>query len=283
MSETERYLAAIVELTSSSDVAASVDGAIARVEAAADLGARLVALPEATSFLGPEPEKRGVAEPLDGPTLERFSRLAASRKIHLLVGSVPERSPDPEDERLHNTSVLFDDGGRRVAVYRKIHLFDADPGDGRPYRERLTTAPGDAAVVAETALGKLGLTVCYDLRFAGLYQDLADGGAEVFTVPSAFTVPTGQAHWEVLLRARAIEHQAYVLAPAQGGDHGQGRRTWGHGLIIDPDGQILAQTTPHAPVAWALIDRTARADARKRLPTHRHRRPYTRPDGSQSP
>ncbi len=264
---------AIVELTSTANPEVSLEQAHLRVEAAAAGGAQVVALPEAVPLLGSEGDKARLAQPVDGPWARAFSSWARSHGIHLLVGSIPER-PEPPETRVHNTSLWFGPDGALAARYRKIHLFDADVGDGHGYAESRSTAPGDRAVLWDGPVGRWGLTICYDVRFPSLYRDLADAGAQVFAVPSAFTVPTGAAHWEVLLRARAIEHHAFVVAPAQSGDHGGGRKTWGHGMVVDPSGTVLAQTTPHAPVAWATLDLTARERARAALPTHRHRRTY---------
>jgi len=174
--------------------------------------------------------------------------------------------------RVFNTSVLFGPDGGRLAVYRKVHLFDAEVGDGATYRESDAVAPGDGPVTAETPLGTVGLTICYDLRFPELYRALSAKGAVLFTVPSAFTLMTGKDHWEVLLRARAIENEAYVLAPAQGGRHTEGRMTYGHALVADPWGLVIARASDGEGLAMAEFDPALLARVRKNLPVLRHRR-----------
>src|SRR4051812_38180168 len=197
------FLAAAVQLTSTSDAEANWESARALIERAAAHGARFVAPPENTNYLGPHEEKVRRAEPLDGPTCRRFAELARRLEIHLLLGSFNELSDEPT--RCANTSVLFSPVGAVVATYRKIHLFDVDVSESVRYRESDAVKPGDRPVVAETPLGRLGLSVCYDLRFGDLYRRLVRDGAEVLCVPSAFTLTTGRDHWEPLLRARAIE------------------------------------------------------------------------------
>ncbi|MGF1509249.1 MAG: carbon-nitrogen hydrolase family protein [Myxococcota bacterium] len=268
-----RYLAAVVQLTTTNDPVASVADAESKVREAAARGARFVALPEAVNFLGREEDKKTVAERLeDGPTFQRFGAWARELSITLSAGSIPETSDEPE--RLHNTSVLFGPDGTARAVYRKIHLFDAEVGDGRSYRESARTKPGTEGVIAETELGRFGLSICYDLRFPSLYRAYARAKADVLLVPSAFTVPTGQLHWEILLRARAIENQCFVVAAAQVGDHGRGRRTYGHSMIVDPSGRILAQIPSGPGVAVAEIDLSVRAEWAQRLPTSQQERPF---------
>lgn len=234
--------------------------------------------PENTPFLGPQFHKVERAEPLDGPTPERFRALAAELRIHLLLGSFAEQRllPDgtPDRARVHNTSVLFGPDGARLAVYRKIHLFDVDVPNGPSFRESDTVAPGDQVVVAKTALGGIGLTVCYDLRFPGLYQKLVDAGADVICVPSAFTLTTGKDHWHALLRARAIETQCWVLAPAQWGRHDeQGlRESYGHSVIVDPWGTVVADKGHGVGLCLAGIDPERTAEVRKAIPVRAHRR-----------
>jgi predicted amidohydrolase len=174
--------------------------------------------------------------------------------------------------RVYNTSVLLGPDGRQLAVYRKIHLFDAEVGDGATYRESDTVAPGASPVTAETPLGTVGLTICYDLRFPELYRALARAGATLLTVPAAFTLMTGKDHWEVLLRARAIENQAYVLAPAQGGRHTDQRVTYGHAMVVDPWGLVVARASDGEGLALAELDTELLARVRKNLPALRHRR-----------
>jgi predicted amidohydrolase len=266
------FLAAVCQMTSTSDEAASLAQAEALVREAAARGARWVGTPENTNFLGPHAEKVRRAEPLDGPTCSRFAALARELRLHLLLGSFNERAPEPG--RCFNTSVLFGPAGERLAVYRKIHLFDVDVPGGVTFRESDTVAPGSEVVVAATALGRVGLSICYDLRFGELYRALAERGAELVAVPSAFTATTGRAHWEVLLRARAIETQAWVLAPAQVGRHDDGglRESHGHAMIVDPWGAIAAECGDGTGVATAEIDLARVESVRRAIPVAAHRR-----------
>jgi deaminated glutathione amidase len=274
-----RFVAAVIQLTSTADEDANWQSARALIERAAAHGARLVATPENTNYLGPHEEKVRRAEALDGKTASRFGDLAQRLGIHLLLGSFNERSDDPA--RCHNTSVLFGPDGRRLAAYRKIHLFDVDIPGGPRFAESATCKPGgtaggqdDGLVVATTELGTIGLTICYDLRFAELYRRLADLGADLLAVPSAFTLATGKDHWEPLLRARAIENQCYVLAPAQQGVHDDGglRETYGHAMIIDPWGLPVATVSDGPGMALAEIDLERVARVRRAVPMRQHRR-----------
>lgn len=261
---------AAVQMASGADKARNVATAERLVRLAVDRGAVLVGLPENVAWMGPEPERAAAAEPLDGPTLTHFAALAHTLGIHLLAGSVLETGAP--GGRLYNTSVLLGPAGERLAVYRKMHLFDVEVGDGQTYRESAAVAPGTEVVSAETPLGRIGLSVCYDLRFPELYRALAAQGAIVLTVPSAFTLMTGKDHWEVLLRARAIENQAYVLAPAQGGRHPGDRLTYGHALIADPWGLVVACASEGEGLAVADLDAGLVERVRTRLPALRHRR-----------
>ncbi len=266
------FLAAVIQLNSGSDVEVNCVAAEALVRRAVGYGARLVATPENTNFLGPHSEKVRRAETLDGPTCTRFATLAAECGVHLLLGSFNERSPDPA--RCLNTSVLFGPGGQRLAVYRKLHLFDVDLGDGQAFAESDTVRAGTEPVTAATELGHLGLSICYDLRFPELYRTLVDAGAEVLCTPAAFTLTTGRDHWEPLLRARTIENQCYLLAPAQWGRHeDQGvRECYGHAAIVDPWGQVIAAAPDGPGLALAEIDLGRVTAARARVPSLTHRR-----------
>jgi predicted amidohydrolase len=261
---------AAVQMASGADKAANLATAERLVRLAVDRGAVLVGLPENVAWMGPEVERSAAAESLDGPTLARFAALARTLGIHLLAGSVLETGAP--GGRLHNTSVLFGPGGERLAVYRKMHLFDVEVGDGQTYRESAAVAPGTEVVCAETPLGRIGLAICYDLRFPELYRALSAKGAVLITVPSAFTLITGKDHWEVLLRARAIENQAYLLAPAQGGRHPGDRLTYGHALIADPWGLVVACASEGEGVAVADLDPGLVERVRTRLPALQHRR-----------
>jgi predicted amidohydrolase len=268
-----RFLASVVQMTSTSDVAANLEQACALVERAASHGARLVATPENTNFLGPAADKVACAEALDGPTCTRFAGLAAQYRLHLLLGSFNERSELPG--KCRNTSVLFGPDGSILAVYRKIHLFDIELSETVAYRESETIEPGDRPVVAATELGTVGLSICYDLRFGNLYRRLVREGAEILLVPSAFTLTTGRDHWEPLLRARAIECQSYVLAPAQSGKHDDPglRESFGHAMIVDPWGLVVAMAADGPGIALAEIDTSRVATIRRAIPVRRHDHP----------
>ncbi len=267
-----RFLAAVVQLNSTSDLERNWEQARQLIERAASAGAKLVITPENTNYLGPHQQKVTLAEPLDGPTCSRFAELARRCDIHLLLGSYNERGA--EATRCRNTSVLFSPTGEALAVYRKIHLFDVDVSDQVRFRESATIEPGDQTVCVETALGPIGLTICYDLRFPELYRQLRDAGAQILCVPSAFTLTTGKDHWYPLLRARAIENQAWVLAAAQHGHHDdQGlRQSYGHSLIIDPWGQVVASVGDGPGIGIAEIDLDRVAEVRRAIPVASHRR-----------
>jgi len=259
-------------MRSTSDAAANLRQAEALIREAAARGAKLVATPENTSYLGQHAEKVRLAEDLSGPVCAFFSALASELRIFFLLGSFNEKSA--HKGRCFNTSVLFDPAGTAVAVYRKMHLFDVDVPDGVSFRESDTVAPGDDVVVASTVLGELGLSICYDLRFGELYRALVARGAEVITIPSAFTAVTGRAHWETLVRARAIESQAFVVAPGQHGAHDDGglRESWGHSMIVDPWGRLLAEAPDGVGIALAEVDLAEVAKVRRAIPVSSHRR-----------
>jgi len=269
-------IVACVQLNASSDVEKNLRSTEALVERAARAGAELVATPEATTFLGPHDRKVALAEPIDGPTNARLARLAARLGITLLVGSVAEAC---DERRAYNTSVLFGPKGERLATYRKLHLFDVDIDGGVRFLESDRTAAGTDVVVADTAIGKLGLSICFDVRFPELYRALADRGAEILAVPSAFTLMTGKDHWHVLLRARAIETQCWLLAPAQWGAHDdQGlRRSYGHSLIVDPWGVVVAECGDGEGICLAEIDREKVLSVRRQIPMAANRRLATPP------
>jgi predicted amidohydrolase len=263
-------LVAAVQMNSGADKLRNLDAATGWVRQAAALGAKLVGLPENFSWMGPEAERPAAAETLEGPSLGRMSSLARELSITLLAGSVLEEGAP--GGRLYNTSVLFGPDGSRLATYRKMHLFDVEIGDGASYRESAAVAPGSEVVVAESPLARIGLSVCYDLRFPELYRRLAELGATLITVPAAFTLMTGKDHWEVLLRARAIENQAYVLAPAQFGRHSGRRITYGHAMLVDPWGLVVARASEGEGLAIGGIDLQLLTEVRKKLPALQHRR-----------
>jgi predicted amidohydrolase len=266
------FLAAAVQLQCTSDRDRNLSTAEALIRRAAGYGARFVATPENTDFLGPHDRKVTQAEPVDGPLGRRFSALAAELGIHLLLGSFAERSPDPA--RCYNTSVLYGPDGERLAVYRKIHLFDVDVGADVTFRESATVVPGAEVVTAETPIGHLGLSVCYDLRFAELYRSLRDRGATLLTIPSAFTLATGKDHWEALIRARAIETQCWIVAPGQWGRHDDGglRQSWGHSMIVDPWGHVVGMAADGVGLALAEIDPGRVEAVRRMIPVAQHHR-----------
>jgi deaminated glutathione amidase len=262
---------ACVQLNTRGDVAANVAAVEDLVEAAAAEGARLVALPETWSYKGGHAGIAAAAEAVSGPSNAAMARLAARLDIFVLSGSIYE--PSPAADLFYNTSALFGPDGSLLAVYRKIHLFDAVSG-AKVYRESDDVAAGDELVTAEVDGVHLGLTICYDLRFPELYRSLALRGAEVLCVPAAFTAPTGEAHWHVLLRARAIENGCCVVAPGQVGEHLPGRECYGHSLIADPWGEVLAEVGGDQPgLCVADLDLGRLAKDREQLPVLRHRRP----------
>ena len=250
------------------------------IRQAAAGGARFILTPEGTNLLEQRRDRRGevIRDEADDPCLQGLRALAAELKVWLLVGSAIVRSGHEGDDRAANRSLLIDDAGTIVARYDKLHVFDVDLPNGEIYRESANIRPGDTAVVADTPWGRLGLTVCYDVRFPHLFRQLAKAGADLIAVPAAFTVPTGEAHWETLLRARAIETGAFVLAPAQGGLHEDGRRTWGRSTVIGPWGEVIAKLDNDAPgVLFATLDLAAVAKARRAVPALTHDRDFAAP------
>lgn len=267
-----RIRAAVCQMRSTSDVAANLLQAERLIRAAAAAGAQFIATPENSNYLGPHADKVVLAEPLTGPVCASFAALARELSIHLLLGSYNERSDDAG--RCFNSSVLFAPSGERLAVYRKIHLFDVDVPDGVSFRESDSVVPGADVVVVETSIGTIGLSICYDLRFGELYRALVARGATILTAPSAFTARTGEAHWETLVRARAIESQAFVLAPGQHGAHDDGglKESWGRSLIVDPWGRVLARIDEGIGFAVADLDLDEVGRVRAAIPVAAHRR-----------
>jgi predicted amidohydrolase len=270
------FRAACIQLRSSDDVPENIRETVLLVREAAARGAVFIATPENTTLMAPDAGAK-LASSFDeahDPALPVFSALAKELKVWLLIGSLAIKV---SDTKTANRSFLFAPDGSIVARYSKIHLFDVALSSGESYRESNTVAGGNEAVVADTELGAIGLTVCYDMRFPQLFRRLAQKGAFLFTVPSAFTVPTGQAHWHVLLRARAIENGAFVIAPAQGGSHANGRKTYGHSLIVSPWGEILAEAGTDPGVIVADIDPALSAQAREKVPNLQHDRAFSGP------
>ncbi|KDA03615.1 carbon-nitrogen hydrolase family protein [Hyphomonas oceanitis] len=260
--------AACVQMRSTTAVAENIAAASALVRQAAEAGAVFIATPEMTNLLDIRP---GMARPKivaqeDDATLVAFRALAVELGVWLLLGSIAVTAEG--DDRLANRSFLIAPDGDVVAHYDKIHMFDVEVGDGQTYRESRSYRPGTSTVLANAGIGRVGMTICYDLRFAALYRSLAQAGAQILTVPAAFTRVTGEAHWHVLLRARAIETGCFVVAPAQGGKHEDGRETYGHSLIISPWGEILAEADGDEPgVIWADLDLDEVDKARARIPS----------------
>lgn len=248
------------------------------VRAAAAQGARLIATPENTCCMRDKAADKiaGAFEAREHPALPLFSGLARELDVWILAGSLSIRAPG--GGKVFNRSYLFAADGSVAASYDKIHLFDVDLPTGEIRRESESVEPGSRAVVAQSPWGGIGLSICYDVRFPYLYRTLARAGAKILAVPAAFTVPTGQAHWEILLRARAIETGSFILAPAQGGTHEGGRRTWGHSLIVGPWGEILAQGSATGEgVVCADLDIGAADKARAAIPALIHGRDFTGP------
>jgi predicted amidohydrolase len=274
---------AAVQVTSGEDVNANLDRCRELVREAASAGALIVGLPENFAYLGGDQDHRlALAEdlPVDandrttpsGPILKAMQELARAAGVWLILGGFPERGAD---RKVRNSAVLLNPEGEAVSVYRKIHLFDVDLtgiAGGKRFCESDAIEPGSEVVVAETPWGGLGMTICYDLRFPELYRALAARGARMVAVPSAFTLSTGKDHWHVLLRARAIENQVYLMAPAQFGAHGPSRHSYGHAMIVDPWGAVLAECGDHEGFALAGLDFSYQDKVRANLPALRHRK-----------
>ena len=272
MSATDARVAGVIQMTSTADVDANVETACDLVVEAAERGAQLVVVPECFAYLGPEEGKLEIAEALDegGPILSRCMDVARKAEVELVLGGFWELGRDRD--KVRNACIHLRKDGTIAAVYRKIHLFDVDLPDGVSIQESETVEPGTETVVTETAIGPLGLSVCYDLRFPELYRRLVDDGAVALAIPAAFTETTGKDHWHILLRARAIEQQSYVLAAAQVGHHYGRRYSYGHALIADPWGRVLAECADDEGVAVASIDRELVERVRASLPSLAHRR-----------
>ncbi len=266
---------ALVQLTTPADAVAAFDHARPLIEEAAGK-AKFILLPECANLVEQRRELKAgkVVAEADDYFVRGVRDLALDLQVEILIGSVIVKAED--SDKAANRALLINAQGDITARYDKIHLFDADTPDGKSYRESATMRPGEAVVVADTPWGGLGLTICYDVRFARLYRELALKDPRMIAVPAAFTVPTGQAHWEVMLRARAIETGAWILAPAQGGLHEDGRTTYGHSMVIDPWGKVVAALDHDRPaVLTARLDLTRVDQARQALPQLRHDREYT--------
>ncbi len=273
MNDAVRGALAAVQMVSGADVAANLEAAGRLIGEAAGRGARLVVLPENFALMGHREEDKLAHAELDGdgPLQAFLAETAARYGVWLVGGTLPLATDDPG--RVRAACLLFDERGRRVARYDKIHLFDVEvAATGERYAESETIAPGDAPVVVDTPLGRLGLAVCYDLRFPELFRAMLDDGMELLALPAAFTATTGRAHWEVLLRARAIENLCYVVASAQGGDHPGDRATHGESMVIDPWGRVLERTGLGEAVVVGEVDRALLERTRRTFPALAHRR-----------
>ncbi len=265
------FTAACVQLNSRRDLAENLPTIRDLILQAADKGADFITLPECSGAMEPIAERSRANTPTEDKHagLPLVSGLARDKRVWILVGSFGIKLPSG---KIANRSYLFDPNGAVVTTYDKIHMFDVELGDGQTYRESATYEPGTCGVVADLPWGRLGLSICYDVRFAYLYRALAHAGAEFLTVPAAFTQVSGEAHWHVLLRARAIETGCYVIAPAQSGTHAEGRQTYGHSLIVDPWGTVLVDGGVEVGMVTAQIDSAQVAEARRKIPALTHDR-----------
>jgi predicted amidohydrolase len=264
-------LIAVGQMTATSDIDENHATCSRLAQDAKRRGASLLCLPENFAFIGEKlTDARAIAGPLDGELFGRFAALARENGLWISFGGFQEKRPG--EERHHNAHVLVDNQGAIQSAYRKVHLFDIEIPDGPVLKESSAVAPGEELIVAKSPVGPLGLSICYDLRFAEQYLKLAKAGAQVLLVPAAFTLTTGKDHWETLLRARAIETQCYVAAAAQTGRHNAKRESWGHASIIDPWGKVLASCGEGDGVAVAEVDLDYLARVRASMPVWEHRR-----------
>lgn len=266
-----RLKVACVQMRSGVDIEENIKNASELIEKAAAEGATLIATPEMTNLVDIRPNEGIIKSKPENksPALAAFSDLAKAKRVWLLIGSLAVIHEGTG--RLANRSFLIAPSGMVIARYDKIHMFDVEIGDGQSYRESASYVAGKEAVLADTTIAKIGMSICYDVRFPELYRKLAKAGAEIITCPAAFTKVTGEAHWHVLLRARAIETGAFILAPAQTGKHEDGRETYGHSLIISPWGEIIAELSDDVPgIIYATIDLEDVIKARKRIPALQH-------------
>ena len=275
------FTVAAVQMRSTDDPRRNLEAAERFAAQAAAHGADVIAFPENVAYLRAEGSAGPAAESLDGPTARRFSAMAKQHHAFVLAGSIALRRP--RGRKTYNASILFAPDGDVCAVYEKMHLFDAAIPGRAVFRESRTMSAGDTPVVAVTPLATFGLSICYDLRFPELYRHLAMAGATVLFVPSAFTAYTGRAHWTALLRARAIENLAYVVAPAQWGRHHPGRRSYGHTCVIDPWGRVVASRASGPGVVFARIDPSRVARLRRELPVFEHARRHLLGGGPVAP
>jgi predicted amidohydrolase len=266
------FKVALVQMRSAMEPKANLGAALAAIEEAKSAGADYVLTPEMTNIIAKRERLMAtIVEEERDPTLAALREAARKHSLYIHIGSLAIKA---SPERAANRSFLIDRRGDVVARYDKIHMFDVDLAGGESYRESHSYRPGDLAVVADLPWGRLGVTICYDLRFPALYRALTESGASFLTIPSAFTKPTGEAHWHVLMRARAIENGCFVFAAAQGGRHESGRESFGHSLIVDPWGQILAEGGTEPAVILADVDPAQVTAARSRIPSLHHGRRF---------
>ncbi len=267
-----KSILAAVQMVSAPEVAANLEAASRLVAKAADGGARLVALPENFYLIGRHEGDKVKEKEEDGhgPIQDFLAAAASKHKVWIVGGTAPIATS--RADRIRSACLVYDDTGRRVARYDKMHMFRFEGGGEESYDETRTLEPGTGAVAVDSPFGRLALSICYDVRFPELYRSL--GAFDIMFVPSAFTVPTGTAHWETLLRARAIENQAYLVAPAQGGTHASGRRTYGHSMVIDPWGEVLGVRVNGEGVVLAEYDSDRIKEVRGQLPALKHRRTF---------
>lgn len=264
---------AIHQMTSGIDPQANVAAMEIAIREASAQGATFYFAPEMSVLLDRDRNRAAahVGDEASGRWLAQLCKAAAAEKIWVHLGSLPVIHEDGS-KRLANRSLVIDDHGAIIACYDKMHLFDVDLPNGESWRESSAYRGGDIPVLADTPLGLMGLTICYDIRFPNLYSELARSGARFFAVPAAFTVPTGQAHWHILLRARAIEAEAFVVAAAQSGQHADGRKTYGHSLVVDPWGEVLLDMGEGEGLGFAEIDLARVDEVRTQIPVHLNRR-----------
>lgn len=268
---TNELQVAIVQMNSGDDKAANIAAAMDGIERAAAAGARLVSLPEVWSYLGPNSGNAGAAETIPGPLTDQLAARARDLDIYLHAGSIYERVEG--EDRLYNTTVVFDPNGEIIGTYRKIHMFDVDLDEDTSYRESATIAPGDDIVTVDIDGVTVGLAICYDLRFPELFRILALQGADIIMLPAAFTLATGRDHWEPLIRARAIENQVFMVAAAQVGKHPPGQWCYGRSMIVDPWGVVVAQAPDAPTVITATLDLTQLERVRRQVPSVSNRMP----------
>ena len=263
---------AAIQMTSVNDKKDNLEKAERFICVAAREGAEIVALPEMFNFSGKLSEKKENAEPIPGPTVNRLRELARRLKIYLLCGSILERAKRKGKNVFCNTSIFLNPQGKIMVRYRKMHLFDVSLPDGSWHRESALITPGDEIVQIVTPVAIFGFSICYDLRFPELYRRLAQQKVQVVFIPAAFTLETGKDHWEVLVRARAIESQFYIIAPNQTGEDTQGKRSWGKSMIVDPWGTVLAKAPEKETVILAIVDLSYQRKIRENLPCLSHMR-----------